>query len=479
MRYHIVGIAGAGMGMIAHMLLDQGYTVSGSDMQSNHLTEALSQRGAQITQGHDGAYVAGANVVLATSAVGHDHPELVAAQAAGLPIQKRVDLWRDWSQQRTIIAVAGTHGKSTTTAMIALVLLGAGIEAGYLIGANVPQLERAARWGSPNAPLVIEADEYDHTFLGLTSDIAIVTSIEWDHPDVYTAPAAYTEAFRTFCNQTRGTLVVSEPVAEDAMRQQIVGPSQIVSYGLGEHNHYRAAGAGVDGSGGTWEVFREGGRLGEVALAVPGRHNVLNALAALTVADRLSLDVATAAATLAEFRGVARRFEIKGEIGGITVIDDYAHHPTEVAATLAAARKRYGARRIIAYIQPHTFSRTLALLETWPAALHHADIVLVGAVYPSRERADTFLDGYGHVWKIEEEGSSADNEPNSLPLEVAMARVLVRRIAAVREHVTYAGDIEEVVGVICGLLGSGDILITMGAGDGYRVSEDVVQTMQA
>jgi UDP-N-acetylmuramate--alanine ligase len=478
MRYHVVGIAGAGMGMMAHMLLDQGHAVSGSDMQANRLSEALGHRGARVYQGHDAAYIAGADVVLATSAVGRDHPELVAAQAAGIPVQKRADIWRDWSRQRSVIGVAGTHGKSTTTAMIALVLVGAGVEAGYLIGADVLQFERAAQWGHHDAPLVIEADEYDHTFLGLWPAIAVVTSMEWDHPDVYSSPTEYHEAFGTFFNQTHGPLVVSEQVAGRDVAQHINEAAQIVTYGLGEQNRYRAIGGGVDGRGGGWEVLRDGARLCEVTLAVPGWHNVLNALAALAVADTLSLDVATAAATLATFRGVARRFELKGEAGGVTVIDDYAHHPSEVAATLAAARARYGERRIVAYLQPHTFSRTLALLATWPPALHDADVVLVGAIYPSRERADTFLAGYGHVWKIEEEGSNPDSEPESLPLEVAMAQVLVGRLAAVQDNVWYAGTIDEAVARICGLLGAGDILITMGAGDGYRVGEGVLQALQ-
>ena len=185
MRYHIVGIAGAGMSAIAHVLLDQGHTVSGSDMQRNALADALAARGATILLGHDPAHVAGADALVVTSAVKPDHPEIRAARERGIPVLKRADLWREWSAQRDVVAVAGTHGKTTTTAMIALALTRAGRDPGFLIGGEAPDLARNARWGDPSAPLVIEADEYDRAFLALTPRVAVITNVEWDHVDIY------------------------------------------------------------------------------------------------------------------------------------------------------------------------------------------------------------------------------------------------------------------------------------------------------
>src|SRR5215216_1440777 len=203
MRYHIVGIAGAGMSAIAHVLLDQGHTVCGSDMQRNSLSDALAARGAAVLLGHDPTHVAGADALVVTSAAKPDHPELRAATERGIPVLKRADLWREWSAQRDVVAVAGTHGKTTTTTMIALALTRAGRDPGYLIGGEAPDLPRNARWGSPDAPLVIEADEYDRTFLALTPRVAVITNVEWDHVDIYPSQADYDAAFRAFAASVR------------------------------------------------------------------------------------------------------------------------------------------------------------------------------------------------------------------------------------------------------------------------------------
>ncbi|NTV62819.1 MAG: UDP-N-acetylmuramate--L-alanine ligase, partial [Oscillochloris sp.] len=198
MHYHIVGIAGAGMSAIAHLLLDQGHTVSGSDLVSNRLMAALAARGATLHIGHHPDYVRGADALLATAAVRRDHPELAAAGALGLPLLKRGDLWRDWSQRRRVVAVAGTHGKTTTSAMVAVALRGAGMNPGFLIGSEVPDLGGNAAWGDPQAPLVVEADEYDRAFLSLRPHLALITTIEWDHPDIYPTPVDYDAAFAEF-----------------------------------------------------------------------------------------------------------------------------------------------------------------------------------------------------------------------------------------------------------------------------------------
>lgn len=464
MHYHIVGIAGSGMSAIATVLLEQGHTVRGSDIQTNRLTTALAERGATIHMGHDASHVRGIDAVVATAAVPQDHAELAAARAAGIPILKRTDLWRNWSRERSIIAVAGTHGKTTTTAMIAFVLVHAGIDAGYMIGSEVAQLG-AARWGSSSAPLVIEADEYDYAFLGLTPAISVVTCIEWDHPDIFASDAVYRSAFATFLKQTRSVAIVSEQV--ELAAEDVPAGVRVVTYGLGDTTTYRAVATAQPSH---WTIVRQvsdaqdtSKKTEEAAvlhLAVPGLHNVRNALAAISVAETLGLDLHESVRHLARFQGTARRFEIKGEIGGVTVVDDYAHHPTEVMATLAAARSAYLGRRIVAYVQPHTFSRTEALLDQWSTAFNDADLVLIGSIYASREQR--------HI------AQNQDNTPQCNPRE-SLARELVRRVSLVRDQVVYAGTIEEAIATLLSLLSPGDVLITMGAGDGFRVGEGVLQ----
>lgn len=446
MRYHIVGIAGAGMNAIAHMLLDQGYAVSGSDLSANRQTAALAARGATLHVGHDPRYVAGADVLLATSAVRPDHPELAAAQALGIPVRKRADLWRDWSQQRRVIAIAGTHGKTTTTAMMALVLTRAGLNPGFLIGGDAPDLGVGARWGDPAAPLIIEADEYDRTFLALTPEIAVITNIEWDHPDIYPTEAGYHAAFAQFATQARRALLLNDELLLPAD----TGLAQCLRYGLSAGCDYQALAAE-----GGWRVEGYGRASGDAAairllhLQVPGLHNVRNALAVIAVADQFGLAWPVVAEALGAFRGTARRFELKGEVAGITVIDDYAHHPTEVRATLAAARAQYGTRRLVAYVQPHTYSRTSALLEQWPAAFAAADLVLVGDVYAAREQGD--------------------------PAGVAQA--LAERIAAVHPAVAYVGPPAAAAAAARTRLRPGDVFITLGAGDSHRVGEWVIEEL--
>lgn len=441
MHYHIVGIAGAGMSAIANLLLDQGHAVSGSDLSANRLTAALAARGATIYAGHDPAYVTGAAALVTTSAARADHPELAAARSAGIPVLKRADLWRDWSQQRQVIAVAGTAGKTTTTAMIAVTLSRAGIDPGFLIGGESPDLGVNARWGDSAAPLVIEADEYDYAFLALTPRIAVVTNVEWDHPDIYPTAEDYTVAFVQFAAQTRELLLVHEqwPAWNDAW------PARRLTYGLNAGNDYRA----ILADGGFTIACNARPATPAITLGLPGLHNIANALAAFAVADQLGVDPALAVEALRTFRGTARRFELKGVADGVTVIDDYAHHPAKVRATLAAARDwaaRRGAHRLVVYFQPHTFSRTLALFEEWPTAFAAADLVLVGDIYPAREAGDP-----------------AD-----------LARRLTNRIAAVHPQVAYAGDLTAATEALLALVRPGDLVLTLGAGDGQRVGEDLL-----
>lgn len=462
MRYHIVGIAGAGMSAIANLLLDQGHAVSGSDPAANRQTAALAARGAVIYQGHSPAYVAGADALLATAAVRPDHVELAAARAAGIPIVGRADLWRRWSAERPVVAVAGTHGKTTTSAMIAVALRASGLAAGYLIGAEVPDLGGNAAWGDPAAPLVIEADEYDRVFLALTPDVAVITNVEWDHPDIYPTAADYRAAFSQFaaavasprrvilCGDDAGAMALGLPEAtlygiEEALATDPVScrlaPLDWTASGV----THTAGGVAFD----TWRYNRRRmaqQRAGSLALAVPGAHNVRNALAALAAAELVGADLGAVAAALARFTGSARRFELKGELAGVTLIDDYAHHPTEVRATLAAARARFPGRRVVAYLQPHTFSRTASLLDAWATACGDADLLLVGDVYAAREQGDA----------------------------PAVARALAERIAAQGVDARATGGLGPSAAALIAAVRPGDVVLTLGAGDGDAVGAALI-----
>lgn len=446
------------MSAIAHILLDQGHTVSGSDLQQNALTVALEQRGALIRRGHDPAFVTDADRLAATSAVRDDHIELVEARKRGIPVLRRADLWREWSCGRKVVAVAGAHGKTTTTALITLMLTRAGVNPGFLIGGETPDLGRNARWGDSAAPLVVEADEYDRTFLALTPDVAIITNVEWEHVDIYPSPEAYEAAFRTFAGQVAHPqrLIVC---GDDPGALRVVSHPDVQQYGIEEAiarnpascrlalMDWMAANVRYDGAMTWFDLWRYdrrtcGTRLeGTYTMRLVGDHNVRNALAAIAAAMTLGIDRTAIAAALAEYGGARRRFDVKGEVNGITVIDDYAHHPTEVRATLAAARARFPGRRIVVYLQPHTFSRTYAMLDAWSDAFDAADIVRIGDVYPARETGDPH----------------------------AAARALAGRI--VHHDLQVAGDVATATATIVALLQPGDVLLTLGAGDGYRVGE--------
>jgi len=460
-HYHIIGIGGAGMSAMAHILLDRGARVSGSDLSDGAALQALAARGAALRVGHTAAAIAGADAVVTTSAAAPDHVEIQAAHAAGIPVLKRADVWREWSAERRVVAIAGTHGKTTTTALIALMLRAAGQQPGYLIGADVPGLARPAAWGDPTAPLVLEADEYDRAFLALTPDVAVITTVEWDHVDIYPDPADYAAAFAQFAAATpAGRLIVcgDDPGAAALAHDPatlLVGIDELLARDPVSCRRspldWAASGVRHAGDATHFEVWRYDRRffatrhVGSVATRLAGVHHVRNALCAMAAATLLGAPRAAVDATLASFVGARRRFEQRGSAGDVLVIDDYAHHPAEVRATLAAARARHPGRRIVAYIQPHTFSRTRALLGQWPGAADGADIVYVGAIYAARERDD------GTV-------SASD---------------LVRQLGHRQAHL--AGTVAEAANLIAAELVPGDLLLTMGAGDGWQIGEAILR----
>jgi UDP-N-acetylmuramate--alanine ligase len=396
---HLIGIGGTGLSAIARVLLEMGYTVSGSDRAESRFTRDLKSAGATISIGHNPENVRGADLVVRSSAIQDDNPEVIAARAFRIPVQKRADFLGSLMDGKIGIAIAGTHGKTTTTSMIAWMLLALKQDPTFIVGGVLANLGVNARAGNSNI-FVIEADEYDRMFLGLKPTIEVITNIEYDHPDCYPTPADFKAAFVEFMYHlpADGTLVActEDPGARNLMDKAEKLGKAVIPYGLHPTNE---TGKPLDVFASVLTPNKKGGFtfsasvLGDTAtvkLQVPGKHNVRNALAALTVVQLLNLPLVDAARALGQFTGTGRRFEVRGEVNGVVIIDDYAHHPTEIRATLAAARTRYPSRRIWAVWQPHTYSRTRALIKDFTTAFTDADEVIVTEIYAAREPAQEF-----------------------------------------------------------------------------------------
>jgi UDP-N-acetylmuramate--alanine ligase len=450
---HLIGIGGTGLSAIARVLLESGCQVSGSDQQLSALARSLQEAGARVFVGHRAENIQGADLVIRSSAIGDENVEVQAALQQGIPVLKRSDFLGKLMESQIGIAVAGTHGKTTTTAMIAWVLTALKQDPSFIIGGISLNLGSNAHAGSGQA-FVIEADEYDRMFLGLNPKIAVVTNIEHDHPDCYPKAEDFYEAFHDFAHRLdpQGWLAAC---ADDAGASRLAGELRgegirVFSYGLiPMQADYRAENVKMNSQGGhSFTASFQGKSVGKVDLQVPGLHNVRNALAALAVAHQMELPLAAARNALNEFKGTGRRFELRGEVEGITVIDDYAHHPTEIQATLAAARSRYPERRIWAVWQPHTYSRTQTLFAAFASSFQDADGVVVTEVFASREaaQAGTFS-----------------------------SRQVVQAMQHPNAH--FAGSLDEAVQFLLGQLASGDVMIVMSAGDADQISTQVLATL--
>ncbi len=436
---HLVGIAGIGMSAIARILHSWGYRVAGSDQQASANAAALAAEGIAVHIGHRREQVVGCELVLASSAVPEENAELAEARRLGIPVVKRDRFLGAMSAARKTIAVAGTHGKTTTSGMLAWMLTTLGCDPTFIVGGWLHNLGTNARAGTGEW-FVIEADEYDRTFLGLEPTLAIVTAVEHDHPDTYPTLDDMRGAFERFVGRVRegGECILC---GDDAEARALASHcARSVLYGLGD---WEWQARDVNGLG--FDVWQKDERLGRCELALPGRHNVQNALAALAAADRLGVPFEEAAWALGAFEGTARRFEIKGEAAGLTVVDDYAHHPTEIRATLAAARERFPGRPIVAVWQPHTYSRTRALLEEFAASFDQADVVLVTPIYAARERHTLEISGRDIVAHM--------RHPHVSYVESLQA-ALEHALAAVRS-----------------LARPEAVLLTLGAGDADQVGE--------
>jgi UDP-N-acetylmuramate--alanine ligase len=445
-RLHFVGAGGAGMSGIAEvLLLSTPLEISGCDIALSENTERLQKLGAKIAVGHDPRHVDEADLLVVSSAVDTGNPEVARAIALGVPVIRRAEMLGEIMRLKQGVAVAGTHGKTTTTSLTGLVLTEAGFDPTIVVGGQVRILGTNARLGKGDF-LVAEADEYDRSFLELTPVVAVVTNVEADHLDCYKDLADILDAFAIFANRVPfyGSVVAC---LDDAGVRPLLPriKRRVVTYGESPEAAIRAVDIRLEASGTEFEV-REGETwsLGRVHLSLPGKHNVLNALAAVAVGRELSIPFPVIARALAEFTGVVRRFERKGERNGVLVVDDYAHHPTEIAATLAAARQVYPQRRLVALFQPHLFSRTRDFAKEFGKSLAAADFAIVTDVYPSREK----------------------------PIPGITGRLVSDAVtAAGGKSVLYVEEKSRVPRELVRVLARGDLLVTLGAGDVGRLGE--------
>jgi UDP-N-acetylmuramate--alanine ligase len=442
-QIHFVGIGGSGMSGIAEVLVNLGYHVSGSDLQASDATRRLKRLGAKIYRGHRADHVAAADVVVVSSAVKPENPELVEARRLKIPAIPRAEMLAEIMRMKYGVAVAGAHGKTSTTAMIAVVLTTGGLDPTVVIGGRVKALRSGAQLGGGEF-MVAEADESDGSFLKMKPTIAVVTNIDREHLDYYRNLGEIQDAFVRFLS--RVPFYGAAVVCLDEPNLRAILPRidrKVVTYGLSSDADLVATDVVFEGFGSSFVARWRGQKLGAVRLQVPGRHSIYNALAA--VATGLELDVAFSkiAKALARFEGVDRRFQRKGEAFGATVIDDYGHHPTEIQATLAAAREGFGARTVVAF-QPHRYSRTRALLEEFGRAFVLADRVIVTAVYAAGEAPLPDIDG------------------------AAVADALVRHG---HPAVSYEPRLERIPNRLRALVLPGDLVITLGAGDIWKVGD--------
>jgi len=439
---HLIGVGGAGMGGIAEVLVNLGYRVQGSDLRQNAVTARLARMGVRIFIGHAAGQVEGADVVVVSTAVAANNPELTAAQEARIPVVRRAEMLAELMRFRQGIAVAGTHGKTTTTSLVASVLAEGGLDPTFVIGGQLKSAGSNAKLGTGKY-LVAEADESDASFLHLQPVIAIVTNIDNDHlvthgGDFEKLKQSFIEFLHNLPFYGLAVLCSDDPVVRDLL--PAVG-RPTVRYGLGDDADLRATALERHGARTKFSVEREGRKALAVTLNLPGLHNVRNALAAIAVATELEVDDAAIQRALAAFEGIGRRLETVGDVavaaGHVTVVDDYGHHPTEIAATLEAARQAWPGRRLVLAFQPHRYTRTHDLIDDFGRVLSEADALLVTEVYAAGED----------------------------PIANADGRAICRAVRGRgRLEPVFVEDVHELASALAGVIADGDVVLTMGAG---------------
>ena len=433
---HFMGVCGAGMTPLAEMVLRSGGTVTGCDLAGDAAPEVLTRLGLRFFPGHDPAHVVGAAALIVTSAVPDGHPEVEAARALAVPVIKRAEALGQWVNEGRVVGIAGTHGKTTTTALATQVLTRADIDPTGVVGGEVRAWGGNLRPGGSDV-FVVEADEYDRSFLTLRPRVAVVTNLEADHLDTYGDLGGVRDAFARFVDRIDpgGTLWICGD-DHGAARAGVWGGARTRSYGLGPGTQLRAVDVRANGAGSRFGVVEDGASAGDFALPVPGIHNVRNALAAVGVGRTFGAGWDAIRAGLESFGGVGRRYDVLGSAAGVQVVDDYAHHPTEIAATLAAARRANPERRLVAVFQPHLFTRTRDFHPAFGRALGAADRVWVTDVYPAREP----------------------------PLPGVTGALVAREVPPPSSRTVYHAELATLAAAVAEDLSPGDVCVVMGAG---------------
>ena len=445
---HFVGIGGSGMSGIAELLLNLGYKVSGSDLMRTPVTDRLASLGARIAEGHAADNVGDAHVVVTSTAVQRTNPEVLEARRRGVTVIPRAEMLAELMRLKYGIAVAGSHGKTTTTSMLALVLDRGGLDPTVVVGGRLGVLGSGARLGRGDF-MVAEADESDRSFLKLTPTIAVVTNIDREHLDAYRDLADIQDAFVGFLNKVpfygACVLCLDDPPVQDVLPRL---ERRVVSYGLTPQARVSARELELGPTGSRYTATFDGAPLGPVTLAVPGAHNVANSLAAIAVALDIGIGFEPIRAGLESFTGVDRRFQVRGEAGGVLVVDDYGHHPTEVRATLEALRRRAGPRRTLVLFQPHRYTRTQALWDEFCKAFHQADVLLLTDVYAASEEPIPGISAQGLAFAIGERG---------------------------HRQVAYAGDLKAASERLAQEAREGDVVLTLGAGSVWTAGDELLR----
>jgi UDP-N-acetylmuramate--alanine ligase len=443
-KVHFVGIGGIGMSGIAELLLNLGYQVSGSDTKTGPITHRLQELGGTVWEGHATEHVTGANVVVTSSAVRADNIEVLEAKKRQIPVIPRAEMLAELMRLKCSIAIAGAHGKTSTTSMVATVLAHAGYDPTVVIGGRLNAFGSNARLGKGEF-IVAEADESDGSFLMLSPTLAVVTTIDREHLDHYADLAEIQSAFVTFVNKVpfygAAVLCLDEPNVQAVLPRV---RRRILSYGTSNQADLVASQIVFEGFSSSYVLRYRGNSLGRIRINAPGHHSVLNSLAAVAVGLELDVPVESIAAALGTFQNADRRFQIKGEKDGVLVVDDYGHHPTEIAATLGAARCACE-RRIVAVFQPHRYTRAQALEEEFARAFYHADVLVVLPIYAAGEEPIP--------------GVTAEN-----------LAILIKKHG--HRSVTYAPGFKHALELLREKLREGDLLITLGAGDVWKLGEE-------
>jgi UDP-N-acetylmuramate--alanine ligase len=451
-KYHIhfVGIGGIGMSGIAELLLNLGYTVSGSDLKSSEITERLKRFGGLIRKGHAEDHVGDADVVVVSSAVDADNPEVRAARQASIPVIPRAEMLAELMRLKYSIAVAGAHGKTTTTSIVSAVLDRGGLDPTVVIGGKLKSIGTNARLGEGEF-IVAEADESDGSFLKMSPTIAVVTNIDREHLDHYPDLDAIKSAFLEFIDRIPFYGLAVLCLDNESVQSLIPEiKKRCTTYGMSTQADVQARNVVFEGLRSRFTLHHKGEPLGEIRLNLPGIHNVYNAMASVAVGFELGIPFETVKAALETVEGVQRRLEIKGVINGITIVDDYGHHPTEIKTTLQAAKEAWPDRRMVVVFQPHRYSRTRALFDEFTRSFYQSDVLLVLPIYSAGEKVIEGIDSSSMCDGIRQHGHK----------EVICKDTIATAVAGLKD-----------------ILVQGDILLTLGAGDVWKVGEEILRDL--